>query len=169
MPTARGEDRGAPDMIAGERRGTIGRKLALQLVLWPLLLLGLELGTRLWLASSGQGFDSETARAEFLALGDWMVSRNDTGEESNGTGTTFVHPFMGWFDDLDGDDFHRTQRYFQDQEEGEFDVMIVGGSVAGQVADFGQGVIIDPLNADPRLVGRKIRVHKYARGGYKQP
>jgi hypothetical protein len=79
-------------------------------------------------------------------------------------------PYIGveytvWFDS-----YPMEARYFASElGREEFDVLVLGGSVAGALAMDGASVIKKVLGDDPRLAGRRIRVHNQGRGGYKAP
>jgi hypothetical protein len=55
------------------------------------------------------------------------------------------------------------------QQEASFNVLVVGGSVAGMTAAQSSERIESVLSADPRLAGRRVRVIIQACGGFKQP
>ncbi len=83
-----------------------------------------------------------------------------------------LHPYLGY--DLDfGCNFldEEYERLRSGASKGEFQILIVGGSVA---ALFGQyekraNTMCDRLRADPRFAGRTIRVLNFGRGAYKEP
>jgi hypothetical protein len=73
--------------------------------------------------------------------------------------------YVAWLDTYPAD-----AAYFESARgEKDFDVMVLGGSLAAHMAADGDQTIAKTLRLDPRLEGRKVRVHNHGRGGYKAP
>lgn len=117
-------------------------------------------------------FDSVRAREEIDAAGTWMrtgiAPAGDEGAEASGAGGLRLHPYYAFDDEAAHDDFAISPKYFALPVADEtFDVLVLGGSVA---AGFG-------LHGWPRLErelsnglgGRKVRLFRHGRAGFKQP
>lgn len=79
-------------------------------------------------------------------------------------------PYVGvensaWFDTYPAD----IDYFASELGRADFDVLVVGGSVAAHMAADGAHTLKSILGQDPRLEGRRIRVHNQGRGGYKAP
>ena len=69
------------------------------------------------------------------------------------------NPYFAWDFPVAQRDLTKTRRYFR-RKQGEelFDVVILGGSVAGGFARDAGGYLGELLSADPRLEGRAVAV-----------
>lgn len=81
-----------------------------------------------------------------------------------------MHPYIGW-ETLDGQQrVAQDAAYFQTElADQDFDVLVLGSSVAAGFANRGQRAFTRALQRDPRLTARKIRLLRYGRGAFKQP
>lgn len=80
----------------------------------------------------------------------------------------FLHPFVGW------EQRSALVQLTHMSEEGprrpnDFEVWVLGGSVAEMFVSMGTGPLIRVLQDDPRLAGRNVRIQSLARGGWKMP
>jgi hypothetical protein len=138
-----------------------------------------ELGHRGWLALRGRPHDPGFVRAELVraesasaaspqATGDADPSRNEGFGRFTELQRRFLHPYLGWEQRgslLQLAEFaRRTPKRPRD-----YDVWILGGSVAEMFCGMGTGPFMRALLDDPRLAGRDVRVHALARGGWKMP
>ncbi len=151
------------------------RKLLLQLALIPVLLIVVELGTRVLL-----GWDAARARDELLELVSSMNEQAPDPREAEVTDETgeldlealgqklLLQPYYGWDKRSSLEDLARDVERFA-LDEGSYDVLVLGGSVAARFARHGEQRLAEILREDPRLAGREIRLFNYARGGFKQP
>lgn len=83
-----------------------------------------------------------------------------------------LHPYLGY--ELDyGCSFvdDEYQRLRAGKSANEFQIMIVGGSVAALFGqhEWNRNSLRDILAADPRFAGREIRFQNFGRGAYKEP
>ena len=113
----------------------------------------------------GSGFDTVNGRIP-------LPGKEDEGSAlgPRKLGDLILQPYLGW-EHLGTDQILDGEAaYFRSRESAaNYDVFLFGGSVA---MGFGQDAslrLIERLGADPRLAGRTIQVHNYARGAYKQP
>ncbi len=81
----------------------------------------------------------------------------------------FVHPYVGWTNVATDDYAAQMARETADAGDAWFDLLVVGGSVAGNLSQHGIPRIVALLEADPRLRGRKVRVWSFARPSYRAP
>lgn len=81
----------------------------------------------------------------------------------------FVHPFAGW-SNAATEDFAAQMALESAVKDGRhFDLLVLGGSVAGNFAGSGAAQLARMLEADPRLAGRSVRVWGFARPSYRAP
>jgi hypothetical protein len=81
-----------------------------------------------------------------------------------------LHPFIGWeavggIEQLNAE----LTRIDNPEFDNDYEVLIVGGSVADMFGHFGVPTLQKMFEADPRLAGKRFYFYKYARGGFKQP
>jgi hypothetical protein len=81
-----------------------------------------------------------------------------------------LHPYFGYDWVEHNADLARDLAYFQGEEsQTNYDVLLVGGSVAASFGGNGAPTLRQRLEADARFQDRPVRVLSYGRGGYKQP
>jgi hypothetical protein len=160
------------------------KKLALQVALLPLLVLAIEGGYRLLLVFRGQPYDGAAARVELEEL---VSSMRDTIPTTPETGRLareaqslqeqlpepeplVLHPYFGYEREpsiaVVEDE---SKRFRRGDFDASFNVLIVGGSVAGIFGRRGTERLGELLRADPRLTGREVRFFGHGRGSFKQP
>lgn len=154
------------------------KKLLLQLLLLPLLPLGVEALYRVYLRTQGEAYEAEEARAQARQLYETMIDRTGLagiggggGDLNQGPKLEMVpHPFFG-FDFVHMQEFaENTRKYYLTKMSREsYDVAIVGGSVAAGFGHHGRTRLLERLRGDPRFAGRGMKVHVFARGSGKQP
>ncbi len=156
---------------------------------WPRVLLAIIAGTllslvlaesgyRLWLRVRGHPYDAEMLRGEMLELQsrarDFVPHPAPAGvndvEPENSAQRRLIHPYMGWevvgsMEEMLAD----WDRLKDPKTENDYEILLVGGSVADVFGAYGADRLIRRLEADPKLEGRHVYFYKYARGGYKQP
>ena len=154
------------------------KKLALALCVGlPLALVCSELGLRVYLWARGKPYHAQATREVLLRLQsrnrdfvprpdiDLPISPHETANAER-----LIHPYLG-YDIVGGiqllDDEFAYFRGHPDPER--YDIVIVGGSVAQIFGQYGERVLIDTLQADPRFAGRDIHLLKFGHGGWKQP
>jgi hypothetical protein len=149
------------------------RKLVLQLALVPLLLAAVELGARVAFS-----WDAEAARAELMKLVGSMNAQvpdpYETDEELEVDlealdQKLLLHPYYGWDKKSSLDDLARSVKHFRESADDDFDILVLGGSVAARFARHGEERLAELLRADARFAEREVRFHNFARGGFKQP
>lgn len=134
-----------------------------------------EFGMRSWLALSGEPFDAGWARVWVLRrLARTTVFRAEGGvliaELDRTTPALCFDPYAGAEAEFDARRALRDAAAHRDT--GAFQVLVVGGSVAEQVALEGNSpdnLLNARLSRDPRLAGRGVVLLNAAHWGYKQP
>ena len=148
------------------------RWIALGVVAAPVVL---ELGLRLLLIISGDAYDASETRAELLAVRSAVLapipgSEADPQDLNPSVRNNVLHPYLGWDAPNRTGQFEDELRYFRSKEAREtFDVMIVGGSVAGLVGDTGREALTEALKATGKVGQREVRILNHGRGSFKQP
>lgn len=153
------------------------RILALQLALLCVVFVLCEVGCRIYLSSQGRSYVAAQARASFEELfsrthdfvpraAGAMGAKNDDATAQQ----RILHPYLGWevmgsIEQL----LAESSRLGAGARDQDYEILIVGGSVADVYGQYGCAHMEDLLRADPRFAGRTIYTYKYARGGYKQP
>ncbi|MCE9594181.1 MAG: hypothetical protein K8S98_08305 [Planctomycetes bacterium] len=162
----------APDQ---QRRSGIWKKLALAVVSLVVALLLAEGGMRVLLRLRGQPFDPDKARndaANAISMVESNIPRWDAPVEQRADPkqVEVLHPYYGF--DAEGyiEDVARLVEYFgSDRAERNYDIAILGGSVASIFAADAAKSLVKDLQADPRFETRAIRLWSQARGAYKEP
>ena len=139
----------------------------------------LEAGFRGFLALRGRSWDPQRAREEveevrrrnrpFVPAGDRTLPRV---VDSDARRQPVLHPYLAWETRGDARVIESLLDYATSPERARnFDVIVVGGSVAAGFATpgLGAGPLAAGLAGDPRLKGRVPNVINLGRGGYKQP
>jgi len=156
------------------------RRVLLAILIVPVLsVAGLELGARILDRIRGESWDAD---AERIAIHDMVgaiarpvhLPNERTGapiddEPDRPREAQLLNPYTGW-------DYLSTQKrlvedlaYYRRRESVEnFDLCILGGSVAEYFSTEGGRRLTDRLRADPHLRDRGIRIHNYAFGAAKQ-
>lgn len=153
------------------------RTVARILLILPATCAGLEIGARWIDARIGAPFSASQARtaieqsAGALSRGafipGWPHGRGGSPEEA--TGMT-LQPYTGFEQPQTRAWIEEDLAYYATPQAKEtFDLCVLGGSVAYNLATVGLDSLVNALRADPRLAGREVRIHNYARGGYKEP
>jgi hypothetical protein len=119
--------------------------------------------------------DAETALREIESSVAKMLPTRTQGQkpedtlDESGQGPA-LHPYFGYDWAAHNAEVGRDLAYFQGEESRRaYDVLLVGGSVAGSFGYTGAPVLAERLAAHGRLAGRPVRVLTYGRGGWKQP
>ncbi|MBI5433933.1 MAG: hypothetical protein HZA52_13965 [Planctomycetes bacterium] len=165
----------APPDQAPPRRARLWKKLALVVGSLAIALLLAEGGTRAFLAIRGKAFDAEATRLDVLntisTLNDNVPRWNAPREETNDPKQAEVlHPYFGI--DAAGyiEDLANVVTYFQSEAATRnYDIAILGGSVAAIFAAEGAESFIEELRKDPRFAKSIVRYWSLGRGAYKQP
>jgi hypothetical protein len=132
-----------------------------------------EGGTRIYRALRGEAYHAAAAEARLDALIDELHGAQFLPEAAKtdlAKSGMAIHPYQGyqiaWYT-RSGQD---TVRYFASPEaEANFDIVLIGGSVAAEFGNWSGQYLIPALAQDPRLAGRQIRLHNVACPGHKQP
>jgi hypothetical protein len=158
-------------------RRAVRALLALSLGL-GLAALAAEAATRVVLRASGKPHSAWLAREAQRGQLQWVSQRRapeidatDAAGASIDTDLpTVLSPYLGYDYPIALRGYASDSHYFTtEQARQNFDVLVLGGSVAGSVATHAVEAISASLGADPRLAGRTVRVHNHGRGGYKAP
>ena len=145
----------------------------LQLLAWPAALLLADLAVRF-----ATGYESESTRTRVLEIVEAVTTgvpnpARDGEVEKTKAGDLALHPYTGFGPRgmllAQNAEFRRTR---EEQPEGEYRIMVLGGSVAAGFSNPrspGIGNVRERLMADARFEGRKIRFIPAAFGSFKQP
>ncbi|MEZ6017073.1 MAG: hypothetical protein R3F49_18295 [Planctomycetota bacterium] len=144
-----------------------------------------ELVTRVALSFEGASHSSAARRSAWEGQLDWilrphgpiamgMIDYDVADEEDLGkhAESTVLSPYLGFeLGPLLADYVAHAEYFAQPEAESNFDVLVLGGSVAAiMAADAPARKALEAeLAAEPRLAGRTIRLHGQARAGYKAP
>ena len=165
--------------MSGGRAHTSGRggpSAKTKLLLTPLIALATVEGVgRLFFWAQGRPYGrAETVEAIGESL-DWMREHTPGSSYEESTEVTtkttpILHPYFAW-ETLGGQQrVSRDLAYFRTPEADlEFDILVVGSSVAAGFSNRGRAAFEALLEQDPRFADRPIRVQRYARGAFKQP
>ncbi len=156
---------------------------------WAKRLLGVALAVALteigaagvYLVQRGEGFSYAAMRARRAALEaptDEPPARDGAQAQARALRPELdeqaLHPFVGFLNDPTGDPwaasppYAHAARLFEDGPPGTLRVLVVGGSVAGQVRDQGDEALRAAIAQGP-FEGREVEAVSLAVGGYKQP
>lgn len=131
--------------------------------------------------------DSDARREELVKNRSWLASaqgsidlanQNDGNRSAEAVLAQSTHvqsynvlsPYVGVEVDTAVRGYARLAAYFGTEEaERNYDVLILGGSVAGMLHRDGGEALLKVLEGDARLAGRPIRTLNQARGGFKAP
>ncbi len=133
-----------------------------------------EGATRVWLSAKGEPYDT-AAQIEKLSKGidtteAFTPQDEPRADGKNAGGVPFgriLHPYYGAEDRPDTGNI--LQYFAGSPPEENFEVLIVGGSVAMLFARDAGADLQKRLEADERLKGRSIRLLRGAHAAYKQP
>jgi hypothetical protein len=149
------------------------RALGIALATFLLTSLGVELGWRLWLAASGQAYDGAKTRARVeqvaTQLGRELIDYG-AGKDKRNRHAHVVHPYTGFASDgLLGTLPRYIERFGKRRAKAYFDVLIVGGSVAGMTSHPLTDILPERLDGHLPEGCVGTRVTNLAMGGIKQP
>jgi hypothetical protein len=163
---------GAPARTSRVQKRSVLKQLALACAASLVAVLACELGLRAWRAVNGNTYSASATRAEIEGLLDPLRDFVPAGSEqpddaSAGALIPILHPYTGaesWHDTGD------VLKYFREHTSSDdYEIVLVGGSVAAYFGASASQRLIELLSADPHLAGRKITVLNYAHASYKQP
>lgn len=149
------------------------RRLQVLLLAGLAWLLLAELAYRGWRAIRGRPYSAAWAEGQFDDQLGQLRGSNFVPHSAKSapveTGMT-LHPYLGF----QGVDFTRAGaelvRYFASPEaKSSFDIVLTGGSVACVFGNWSAKHLLPAIQADPRLAGRRVRLHNLACPGHKQP
>lgn len=124
--------------------------------------------------AAGEPHDAWRARAEVWDAVHGMGADLSAGRvvipSEQGTSRVMLHPYLG-FDGASGLEQVEADlaRAHTPERAREFQVLLLGGSVASITAMESEPLWLARLRADPRLAERDVRLLVYARGAFKQP
>lgn len=138
-----------------------------------LALICAEFACRLDVLFPGTHYDSDSARvffevrAEPHAVADMRAYGRPDPQIAEADALPFVHPFAAWTNG--STDEYAAQMARETSAAGDefFDLLVLGGSVAGNFSHAGTPRLVELLEADPRLAGRRMRVWGFARASYR--
>ncbi|MBK7642222.1 MAG: hypothetical protein IPJ19_04110 [Planctomycetes bacterium] len=149
------------------------RKLQILLLASIAWVLFAEGGYRAYLAFAGRPYSAVSAQAQLDELlgklrGTQFMPKSDSAELDKGG--LAIHPYSGYHIWRFTRGAQELANYFSSREaEQNYDILLLGGSVACVFGNYSGSSLVPALSADPRLAGRKIRVHVLACPGHKQP
>jgi hypothetical protein len=148
----------------------LAKTVLLTAAVLALVLVVCEAGARGWRLRRGSPHDSGlVARSWKEALASFATSASSTGRPpsraDDGKPRGVLHPFTG--SELAHDTGTVLAHFRNGVPAGEYSVLVIGGSVACDVAVFGAAEIERALG--PSLSGRTVRVLNYAHPDYKEP
>jgi hypothetical protein len=156
-------------------RSRSGKVLAIAISV-VLTLVGLEVGSRVVDRVRGKPWVADQRRKMILGVVYKLSSTAftpgaKTDEEGKPVGEgAILQPYAGWEHPSTQEMLARDIVYYRDgKSERNYDVCILGGSVAQAFAGYGANRLTEILSQDPRLKGRPISIHNYACAGFKQP
>jgi hypothetical protein len=146
-------------------------------------LLVLEGGYRLVLRAQGAAHSASARKSAYEGNLGWILRPHgqlalgtaDLGEDAPDIGGTqnigtVLSPYLGVDQSALLADYLPRAEYFAGPEaEQNFDVLVLGGSVAAILVQHASEALAAAFAADPRLAGREVRVHGQARPGFKAP
>jgi len=134
-----------------------------------------EIACRIDAFFPGAHFEPESARHYFearaipqAALQMHAYARPDA-HLSEADALPYVHPFAGWTNASTDEYAAQMARDTASADDGFFDLLLIGGSVAGNLTVAGAPRLVQLLEADPRLRGSSVRVWSFARPSYRAP
>lgn len=165
---------GAAGAAAPAKPRKLRRILLIQLVLWPVLILGAELGHRVLLRVRGKVYDAAKTRADVEGtlrnVGTFVPELDDGEDKRDKRAISALHPFtgydIGWGRMLLDRELEALRAGETDER---FEVLILGGSVAQMFGQHATERLTEVLKADPRFADLDIHYLTFGRGGFKQP
>lgn len=142
---------------------------------------GLEIGARWLLRSRGTPYEVAAARARLEDLRDVdqralfapELASGDSGAAVEGERDPtelLLHPFLGFAPRGKTQQMSAELRQgVRRSPDGPYEILILGGSVAGMFNALGADRMVELLRDDPRFSGRELRCVPFSTGGYKQP
>jgi hypothetical protein len=137
----------------------------------------LEIGARAIDRVRGAPWDAEAARARvedaLLKLRrSWATPGDQEAKDQELVlaDPVIVQPYTAWAHARTLVEIADDARYYATAEAGaNYDVCVLGGSVAELFGRMGSKALTEALQRDPRFRERTVRVHDYALAGYKEP
>ena len=154
----------------GQRAKTTRRRIPLRrrltfiaLAIVLLVLLGEVVSLVAYSVLQGELFSYTGVAEEQRAIAGTVVEEAESSVHS-GFSNVRIDPYLG---------YSHTSRFLDQlarpRDPREFRILILGGSVAGNLFAKGRQHLIAALQDDPTIKGRRIAVLQQALGGYKQP
>lgn len=136
-----------------------------------------EVATRVVLRVRGHPHDSIDAAEEFRAARSRAVDfvpklANDAhpNRVDDAKQAPVLHPYLGFVVAAKLDELRiEMTRIGPPENDADYELLLVGGSVADIFGRLGWPRLNELLSADPRMRGRKIHLYAFACGGFKQP
>jgi hypothetical protein len=144
--------------------------LVLATVVWTL---AAEVAYRVYRACVGRPYGAEAAEVrldELIVTLHGMQFMPQAAKADRALAGIMIHPYQGYnlADYTLSGQSHRS--YFATPEADScFDLVLIGGSVAAEFGNYSSKFLVPVLQSDPRLAGRKVRLHNVACQGHKQP
>ncbi len=172
---------GEPDSRASDssrmrsaRGRAIGKPLALALGCLISIAL-VEGGFRIWKWLDDDPYDGARAELRLDEFVQQLKGLNFIEKDSSATRPKHsvgmsLHPYEGYQSSQAWTVSDHPEAYYTSQESREtYDILLFGGSVAADFSNRTGSVLVPLLEADPKLAGRKVRIHNRACPGHKQP
>ncbi|MBL8863306.1 MAG: hypothetical protein JNK02_15020 [Planctomycetes bacterium] len=123
----------------------------------------------------GSAYDPERARAFFEARAapqaafEMRAYGRPDPLLSEADALPYVHPFVGWSNAATDALAVEMVAATSEPSDAHFDLLLLGGSVAGNLTSGGAPRLVEILEADPALAGRRVRIWSFARPSYRAP
>ncbi len=123
----------------------------------------------------GSAWDSARAEAFFEARSlpqvayEMRVYGGPDQHVSEADALPYVHPYTGWTNAATDALAARMVDETSGDGEAHFDVLLLGGSVAGNMSERAVPRLVAAVQADPGFAGRQMRVWNFARPAYRAP
>jgi len=150
------------------------RKLLLAVAVLVCAVLAGEGGHRAWLFARGRPYDAAATRSHILRIRSAVADPVPLPGEVEparkappASRSEFLHPYLGFDSKNHAGQLERDlERSARDDE---YEIVLLGGSVANIFCAQGGPRLTELLAADPRFSGREVRLLNYARAAHKQP
>lgn len=153
------------------------RLVALQAAVLIVAVLALELVWRLRASARGEPHDPALVRERLAVLESRATSLVPVPVDANkdlpaqyAAQAQLLHPYVGSIvagkrEQIDVE----STRLDRPEFDSDYEILILGGSVAAMFGPYGTPRLLELLKADPLFAARRIYVYQYGVGGFKQP
>ena len=148
------------------------KKVSISFAATLLGLVLLEFGWRAWLAHAGRPYDSAQVERQIQQMLDPIRGFVPPGVEiagklQNGLPLPVLHPYSGA--ELEHDTGNVLAYFREHPDSPDYEVVVLGGSVAAFLTAGEGDRLARIIGADPRVAGRNVKILNYAHASYKEP